>query len=154
MKNESTKDSTDTYVKMILKLEIKNELNKHEIIGLNSFANRGYYYTDKNNNLVKIWAIDGSPYGVSHFRFYLKKSKLVFTDIEFGDLKEEYWNKMDPVVFNDKNTDYTYEQTYFINDSTHLTIENHGYLTKIQDNRLKVILNQFNELLTLINNQK
>jgi len=143
-----TKDSVDlidSYVNSINKKIETKEVIEMELSNLVQFANYGKCYYE-GSNLVKIWAFEGSPYGYCSFNFFLKNNKLIATDIEFCDLKKEYWNTMDTVEYTKTNSVIDLEKSYFINEKMHLTIKNLGKIETLNHDREKVILDQYADL--------
>ena len=107
------------------------------------------YFEDKKP--VCLQASEGSSYGISEYKFYISESRLIYTWIEYTELKKEYWDTMDTVVFNETNSDITLEQTYFISNGNKLVKTNMGDINPLSRKRERVILDQFNELYKLSN---
>jgi hypothetical protein len=106
-----------------------------------------YYSDDKP---VCIQAYEGSPYGFSEFNFYVSEGTLMYSRIEFTELKREYWDSMDTIIFNETNSDITKEQTYFIGENIKLVLIN-DVIDTLSRMREKTILDQFHELFELSN---
>jgi hypothetical protein len=138
-------DAIDTLVKSIDMKAQESKLEKKEFKGLKTSVNYFECFYE-NDTLVKIFAYTGNPYEFDAFNYYLSNGKLIYTNIEFTELKEELWNTMDTVKFSKENSLITNEKTYFIDKSTYLTKNNNEETKALNDARKKLILDQFNEL--------
>lgn len=148
-----TIESIDSFVKSTENRIKNNELEKKKTEDLKSFANHCECFYE-NGKLTKIWALDGSPYGLTYFKFYILNEQLVYSDIEFCELKKEYWDTMNPVIFDKNNSVYDYEKTYFLDKENSLTKNNDEPIQELKKEREKVILEQYSEVIELLKQEK
>jgi hypothetical protein len=146
--NKLSQERIDSIVKEINETIEKNQTKIIENKNLKTFVGQMRCYSN-NKKLVKINAIDGSPFGYTEFSFYLFQDKLIFSEIEYCDLKAEFVNTMDTVRFNKNNSEYDIEKMYFLDSNNQLLLKNDKIINKDSKKRKKIVEEQYTELLNL-----